>query len=109
MENIKSANVQNVTTRDVIIYLDSCGFKHSQKGFDYIISATQRGIKNKALITSGIIKNIYVPIAEEFNSSASKVERAMRHSIESCSDETVQQLTISEFLAQTVDYFIYMK
>ena len=51
------------------------------KGYQYLREAIKMSIDNPELINS-ITKKLYPGIAERFNTSASKVERAIRHAIE---------------------------
>ncbi len=51
------------------------------KGYQYLREAIKLVIKNPDLINS-ITKELYPGIAERFDTSASKVERAIRHAIE---------------------------
>ena len=51
------------------------------KGYQYLREAVKMVMENKELIGS-ITKELYPGIAERFNTSASKVERAIRHAID---------------------------
>ena len=51
------------------------------KGYQYLREAIKMSIDNPEIINS-ITKKLYPGIAERFNTSASKVERAIRHAIE---------------------------
>jgi two-component system response regulator (stage 0 sporulation protein A) len=88
-------------------YLDAHGFKHAQLGFDYIISAIEIGLKDKMKITKAITKEIYPDVAKLHGTTPSRVERAIRHCISTCTSPTVFALTNSEFLAKAVDDIKY--
>ncbi len=51
------------------------------KGYQYLREAIKLVIENPSMI-SGITKELYPAIAHRFNTSSSKVERAIRHAIE---------------------------
>jgi len=51
------------------------------KGYQYLREAVKLVLENPAMI-NGITKELYPAIAHRFNTSASKVERAIRHAIE---------------------------
>ena len=51
------------------------------KGYQYLREAIKMAIENPEIINS-ITKKLYPAIAEKFETSASKVERAIRHAIE---------------------------
>ena len=51
------------------------------KGYQFLREAVKMAIKNPEIINS-ITKELYPSIAEHFDTSASKVERAIRHAIE---------------------------
>ena len=51
------------------------------KGYQFLIEAIKLAMENPDIINS-IPKKLYPTIAEKFDTSASKVERAIRHAIE---------------------------
>ncbi len=53
------------------------------KGYQYLRSAIKMCIKDTSIISS-ITKRLYPDVAKEYNTSPSKVERAIRHAIEVC-------------------------
>ena len=61
-------------------YLVKKGINVATKGFDYLCTAI-RLIKEDRLYKLNITKKLYPKIAEMFNDTPSRVERAMRHSI----------------------------
>lgn len=92
---------------DIMKYLDSLGFKHAQLGFGYLIDAIQIGSENREAL-SAITKELYPEVAKRHHSTASRVERAIRHAIESAhGTESMQDfnghLTNSEFIACSID------
>ncbi len=61
--------------------LNSFGITPSIMGFHYIRCAIEMAVYNTELLI-GITKGIYPDIAKRYNTSSSKVERAIRHAIE---------------------------
>ena len=61
--------------------LNSFGITPSIMGFHYIRCAIEMAVYNTELLI-GITKGIYPDIAKKYNTSSSKVERAIRHAIE---------------------------
>lgn len=55
------------------------------KGFQFLKDAIRLSVNNPDLINN-VTKQLYPQIAEHFNTTASKVERAIRHSIEVASN-----------------------
>lgn len=60
--------------------LDGIGIRHNVKGYSYIITAIEKSLADRNKLNS-IVKGIYWEIAEENNSTPSRVERSMRHAI----------------------------
>lgn len=61
--------------------LNNFGISPSIMGFHYIRTAIEMAVYNTELLV-GITKGIYPDIAKKYNTSGSKVERAIRHAIE---------------------------
>ncbi|MCL1998134.1 MAG: response regulator [Turicibacter sp.] len=62
--------------------LDSLSLSHSLMGYRYIRSAVRIGIEEPATL-DGITKSMYPKVAKKYKSTPSRVERAIRHSIQS--------------------------
>lgn len=90
-----------VNEKEVVDYLDSLGMKHSNLGFGYLIEAILG--KLEGIYKNGTC-NMYNEIGNKFNTTGSRVERAIRHSIEASS---LAEVTCSEFIARSVAYFKY--
>jgi hypothetical protein len=75
-------------------YLIGKKIRPSIKGFDYLVLAIELVSKDVSY-KRAITKRLYPDIAKEFNESASKVERAIRHAI----DASKSTLKSSEFIA----------
>lgn len=88
-------------------FLIKLGVYPNLKGFDYIVRAVEI-VKENGHIK--VTKELYPKIAEEFDTSSSKVERAMRHIVSKISKSRLEDLsfvkspTTSEFI-----YYIAMK
>lgn len=64
-------------------YLIYLGMPTSLKGFEYAISAVRMSVEQP---NAQITKVIYPKVAEQFQTSASRVERAIRHAVEAVWD-----------------------
>jgi len=65
--------------------LSTIGIAANIKGFGYIKEAVKICIADQQIV-GAITKNLYPEVAEQFNTSASKIERAIRHAIQVCWD-----------------------
>jgi two-component system response regulator (stage 0 sporulation protein A) len=61
----------------------SIGLPPHIKGYQYLREAIKICIKDTGIISS-ITKRLYPDVAKKFNTTSSKVERAIRHAIEVC-------------------------
>ena len=59
----------------------SIGIPPHIKGYQYLREGIKMAVENPAIINS-VTKELYPSIGEKFNTTASKVERAIRHAIE---------------------------
>lgn len=100
-------------------YLNRLGFRANLKGYRYSRRACVM-LHNDPEYINGITKRLYPDLAREFDTTPSRVERAIRHAIESAwslgdveliedifwysVNHTKGKPTNSEFLAMLVDY-----
>ena len=77
MKTIKNKPLEEKITNIFI----TVGIPAHIKGYQYLREAIKMAIENPDIINS-ITKKLYPAIAEKFETSASKVERAIRHAIE---------------------------
>ena len=77
---IVSPNVNKVEEKITNIFI-TVGIPAHIKGYQFLREAIKLAIANPEIINS-ITKKLYPSIAEKFSTSASKVERAIRHAIE---------------------------
>lgn len=75
-------------------YLIKKGINVATKGFDYLATAIML-LKEDREYKLNITKKLYPKIAELFNDTPNKVERAMRHSIQKANIKK----SVSEFVA----------
>ncbi|MCM1404120.1 MAG: sporulation initiation factor Spo0A C-terminal domain-containing protein [Prevotella sp.] len=61
----------------------SIGIPPHIKGYQYLRTAIKMCVKDTGII-SAITKRLYPDVAKEYNTTPSKVERAIRHAIEVC-------------------------
>lgn len=92
------------------------GAPAQNKGYRYIKEATIQCLEDPTIFESGITKVLYPSVALTFNTTPSRVERAIRHEVEVIfsrgNTEFVNELfpycmgkaTNSEFLATLVEY-----
>ncbi|HBF65464.1 MAG TPA: sporulation transcription factor Spo0A, partial [Clostridium sp.] len=67
---------------DISATLSRMGISASIKGYHFIRRAIMMAVDNEEVLI-GITKGLYPDIGKLFKTSASKVERAIRHAIES--------------------------
>ena len=78
----RTVNAQGLTLEDKISNLFlAMGIPAHIKGYQYLREGIVLVVENPQMI-SGITKELYPAIAHRFNTSSSKVERAIRHAIE---------------------------
>lgn len=63
--------------RKIIELLLELGIPASVSGFDYLARAIELSVDNKLTIC----KEVYEPIAKEFKTESTRVERAIRHAV----------------------------
>lgn len=85
----------------IMQYLDERGFKHAQRGFGYLVDAIQMA-SEKPDILNAVTKELYPSVAKNRGATASRVERAIRHSIETAEGVRVR-ITNSELIARAAD------
>lgn len=81
-------------------YLDKKGFKRNILGFRYLRTAIALSVKDIEIVYS-VTKKLYPSVAEEYSTTSSKVERAIRHAIEIVYTEN--KPCNSEFIALAAD------
>lgn len=78
--NIKTSKTRHLDEKISNIFI-TVGIPAHIKGYQFLREAIKMAIDNPEVINS-ITKQLYPSIAEKFETSASKVERAIRHAIE---------------------------
>ncbi|AMJ42044.1 sporulation initiation factor Spo0A C-terminal domain-containing protein [Anaerotignum propionicum] len=102
---------------DISATLSRMGISASIKGYHFIRRAIMMAVDNEEVLI-GITKGLYPDIGKLFKTSASKVERAIRHAIESAWKKNGQQVyfevvgyltpdkpTNGQFIAALTEYF----
>lgn len=89
--------MKELTNKDINTWLVDNGFKMSIKGFDFIREAIQL-CNSDSNYLHNITKELYPTIAKTYDTTAGKVERAIRHSI----DIAGLGMTNGEFVAYSV-------
>lgn len=80
----EKTDVQNIITR----YLLQLGIQTNIKGYHYLRTAITIGV-NDIKILDSITKHLYPTVAKEHNTTPQRVERAVRHAIESSLDRNI--------------------
>ena len=70
-----------ITERKIDNFLKEIGTPCDLKGYEYIIDAIKLLFEDYSKY-SYVTKNLYPQVARDFNTTASRVERAIRHAIE---------------------------
>lgn len=97
----RADNTKVITEKEVVEYLDSLKIKHSNLGFGYLREAILGTLEGKY---HGGVCSMYEDIGKKFNTTGSRVERAIRHAI--FSSDIIEE-TNSEFIAKSADYLKY--
>ncbi|WMI81716.1 sporulation initiation factor Spo0A C-terminal domain-containing protein [Anaerotignum sp. MB30-C6] len=113
---IMDGSYQNLEA-DISTTLSRMGISASIKGYHFIRRAIIMAVDNEEVLI-GITKGLYPDIGKLFKTSASKVERAIRHAIESAWKKNGQQVyfevvgylsqdkpTNGQFIAALTEYF----
>ena len=79
-ENVKQNKTKQMEERITNIFI-TVGIPAHIKGYHFLREAIKMAIETPEIVNS-ITKKLYPSIAERFDTSASKVERAIRHAIE---------------------------
>ena len=102
---------------EISILLSRMGISASIKGYHFIRKAVMMAVENQDVLV-GITKGLYPDIAKQYKTTASKVERAIRHAIESVWKKNGPQIyfeiagylptekpTNGQFIAALSEYF----
>ena len=81
LENVSDKYKAKIIEEKITNIFITVGIPAHIKGYQFLREAIKLAISNPDIINS-ITKNLYPTIAERFETSASKVERAIRHAIE---------------------------
>lgn len=81
LENVSGKYKAKMIEEKITNIFITVGIPAHIKGYQFLREAIKLAISNPEIINS-ITKNLYPTIAERFETSASKVERAIRHAIE---------------------------
>lgn len=81
--------------------LKDCGVPTNVKGYRYLKEAIEIGLDDFACVEH-ITKELYPEIAKKFNTTASRVERAIRHAIELAFSRG-NYGTLEEIFGSTID------
>lgn len=80
-ENKKTEKVQRNLEQDVTDMIHEIGVPAHIKGYQYLREAIMMSVEDPSMISS-ITKILYPTIAKRFQTTPSRVERAIRHAIE---------------------------
>lgn len=114
IENINKSK-QATKALNIEVFLKELCVNPSLLGFNYLKDAIELCLDNKETLNS-ITKVLYPTIAEKYNTTPSRVERAIRHAIETSWDKIdgdtyhdvffneVERLTNSKYIAYICNY-----
>lgn len=102
---------------EISVLLSRMGISASIKGYHFIRKAVMMALEDQEVLT-GITKGLYPDVAKAYKTTASKVERAIRHAIESAWKKNGPQIyfeaagyipmekpTNGQFIAVLTEYF----
>ena len=101
--------------KDISIVLFQLGVRASLKGYRYLQTGIKMAIHDQEAVDL-ITKNMYPELARKYNSTWSRVERAMRHAIETMDwespyvsevfkcDEYMDHMSNKEFISRVAEY-----
>lgn len=88
--------------RKAATYLDKLGFKHSNQGFGYLVTAIALCAENPVL--KNTMMELYASVGNVHVTTAARAERSIRHAI-GCSNHG-EHITNGEFICRAVDELI---
>ncbi len=107
----------NSLEAEISTILNSMGIQASIKGYHFIRQAVMMAVEDREVL-AGITKGLYPDLAKMYHTTASKVERAIRHAIESAWKKNGQEVyleisgyqmedkpTNGQFIAALTEYF----
>ena len=118
---MKTPTIEMAINTEVTIIrnLANLGVPANLKGYEYLKFGLSKVLENPTII-QGMTKELYPTIAKEYDTTSSRVERAIRHAVEVMFDRVDPELlkeyfgntislkkdkpTNSEFLAQVAEY-----
>ena len=116
LERKNDASDRELRTRQVLLEI---GVPDHLRGHEYLLAAIEMAIVDPGAV-HGIVKKVYIPVAEKYGSTYTKVERAIRTAIEAawnradledlrkCFGSTVDPMrgrpTVREFIARLANY-----
>lgn len=89
-------------TKTIAKELKVCGIPPHIKGYDYLGEAIEMVLADHNHIHT-ITKTLYPAVAKKFNTTYSRVERAIRHAIET-SFNNLDPNTMFDIFGNTIDY-----
>lgn len=96
----KNNNARNDVESNITAYIQQLGVPAHIKGYQYIRDAITMVIDDMDTINS-ITKFLYPTVAKHYNTTASRVERAIRHAIEVAWDRGNPEI-LNEFFGYTI-------
>lgn len=70
------------TNVKILKILKQLGIAPDLLGYKYLAEAIDMVLKDDAILHSGVTKILYPTVAKKFNTTPSRVERAIRHAVE---------------------------
>ena len=79
-KDIEKSNNVDLMIKTVLLKI---GIKPINKGFKYLCTAISLKLSDPNMYDGFLTKRLYVDVAKEYNTSPSRIERCIRHSIKS--------------------------
>lgn len=103
LAGVSDSPAKKPDTMDSVIkqILLELGIPNSLKGYSRVICAI-RIVAEDPSVADSITKGLYPMVAKEFNDTPSRVERAIRHAIESAIDRCTDSRVIKRYFGNTI-------
>lgn len=98
---INSGNSEHDLEKDVTVMIHEIGVPAHIKGYQYLRDSIMMSVEDPGMI-SAITKQLYPTIAKKYQTTSSRVERAIRHAIEVAWSRGKME-TLSDLFGYTVD------
>lgn len=101
---MKTPSIEVSTSAELLIIRDlvKLGVPANLKGYEYLKFGIAEALKNPDIIHA-MVKEFYPCIAKAYDTTSSRVERAIRHAVEVAFDQINPDM-IEEYFGRTISY-----